>query len=163
LPQTLLGFDFGRLRIGVAAGNTVTRTAEALAIVDAEPLAQRWKAIAALVEQWRPDVLVVGRPAVPEDDDAAGADDARAPGAAPEDSARQGAGAARNASNLRETAARCERFARQLSGRFRLPVELVDESGSSLEAEAVLAARGRRGADDAEAAAIILRQYLSHC
>ncbi|MBW7925029.1 MAG: Holliday junction resolvase RuvX [Burkholderiaceae bacterium] len=135
MPQTLLGFDFGRLRIGVAVGNTVTCTAEALAIVDAEPLAQRWKAIAALVEQWRPDVLVVGRPAVCP----AGSD------------------------NVRETAARCERFARQLSGRFRLPVELVDESGSSLEAEAVLAARGRRGADDAEAAAIILRQYLSHC
>jgi len=163
LAQTLLGFDFGRIRIGVAVGNTVTGSAEALAIVDSEPLEKRWKEIAALIEQWRPDVLVVGRPALHGEDSVGDG--------APVDS------------NVRETAARCERFARQLAGRFRLPVELVDESGSSLEAAAVLAARRRAGADDhaglrartgqrrrrgaqpeaddAEAAAIILRQYLS--
>lgn len=161
MARTLLGFDFGRLRIGVAVGNTVTGTADALTIIESEPLGERWKAIASLVEQWRPDALVVGRPAVPSEE----RDD----------------GDAAEASNVRDTAARCERFARQLAGRFRLPVELVDESGTSLEAAAALAARrrsgtgkgaaavpgGRReraahnGADDAEAAAIILRQYLS--
>lgn len=138
MPQTLLGFDFGRLRIGVAVGNTVTGTADALAIVAAEPVEQRWSAIGALIAQWRPDALVVGRPAASADD----------------------------TSNVPETAARCERFARQLSGRFNLPVEFVDESGSSLEAAAHLASRPRRRGsapshDDAEAAAIILRQYLS--
>lgn len=162
MAQTLLGFDFGRIRIGVAVGNTVTGTAEALEIVDSEPLAKRWKAIAALVEQWRPDVLVVGRPFAPS------GEAANPPGTPSPDDADT---PATEASNVRETAARCERFARQLAGRFRLPVELVDESGSSMEAAALLAARagvgGRRrrgagaGADDAEAAAIILRQYLS--
>lgn len=148
LPQTLLGFDFGRLRIGVALGNTVTGTARALAIVDSEPLGQRWQEIASLVEEWHPDGFVVGRPAVPAHEDA-GVESAETSG-------------------VRETAMRCERFARQLAGRFRLPVHFVDESGSSLEAAAELAARPRRsraahrGADDAEAAAIILRQYLSH-
>ncbi len=142
MPQTLLGFDFGRLRIGVALGNTVTGTARALTIVDAEPLARRWQAISLLIEEWRPEVLVVGRPAAHEASRAAAAEDA--------------------ASNEAETAARCERFARQLAGRFRLPVELVDESGSSLEAAATMAAERRRGPDDAEAAAVILRQYLSH-
>ncbi len=154
MPQRLLGFDFGRLRIGVAVGNTVTQTAEALTVVDAEPLDRRWRAIASLIDEWRPDVLVVGRPAVPAGNDASGAD-----GAQGSDAGERGA----DGSNVRETAARCERFARQLAGRFRLPVEFVDESGSSIEAAASLAARGRRGADDAEAAAIILRQYLSHC
>ena len=153
--RTLHGFDFGRLRIGVAVGNTVTQTARALAIVEAEPLERRWKAIASLIDEWRPDLLVVGRPAVPAGDGGPPADEAQRKDAAP------GAEAA-NRSNVHETAARCERFARQLAGRFRLPVEFVDESGSSLEAAAALAARGRRGADDAEAAAIILRQYLSH-
>jgi putative Holliday junction resolvase len=147
--QTLLGFDFGRLRIGVAVGNTVTGTARALTIVDTEPLERRWAAIASLVDEWRPDALVVGRPAWHEGNGASGAE------------AVEG-GKAADDSNVRETAARCERFARQLAGRFRLPVELVDESGSSLEAAAALAAGRRRGPDDAEAAAIILRQYLSH-
>jgi putative Holliday junction resolvase len=52
---------------------------------------------------------------------------------------------------------RCERFARQLEGRFRLPVERVDERYSSVEAAA-------RGADrndiDAAAAAVILQEFL---
>jgi len=148
--QTLLGFDFGRLRIGVAVGNTVTGTARALTIVDTEPLERRWAAIASLVEEWRPDALVVGRPAWHGGSGASGAGSVA------------GGEAAAEGSNVRETAARCERFARQLAGRFRLPVELVDESGSSLEAAAALAADRRHGPDDAEAAAIILRQYLSH-
>ncbi len=53
------------------------------------------------------------------------------------------------------TTLKCERFARQLEGRFRLPVALVDERYSSVAADA-----GDPG-DDAEAAATILRQYLS--
>ena len=185
MPQTLLGFDFGRIRIGVAVGNTVTGTAEALLIVDSEPLEKRWKEIATLIGQWRPDVLVVGRPAVPDDEAAslaAPSVDTTSPAAVSTSDAASAPAAAE--SNVRETAARCERFARQLAGRFHLPVELVDESGSSLEAAAMLAARRRAGpgeqaamraggtgqrrkrtaqpeADDAEAAAIILRQYLS--
>lgn len=53
--------------------------------------------------------------------------------------------------------ARCERFARQLQGRFRLPVELVDERFSTTEAHTD--EPGARNID-AQAAAIILRQYL---
>ncbi len=49
------------------------------------------------------------------------------------------------------------RFAHQLEGRFRLRVELVDERGSSLEAQRIL---GTHAADDAMAAAIILQRYL---
>jgi putative Holliday junction resolvase len=50
-----------------------------------------------------------------------------------------------------EMTARCERFARQLEGRYRLPVERVDERYSSAVVE---------GGRDDEAAAVILQQYL---
>ncbi|MGB6006572.1 Holliday junction resolvase RuvX [Castellaniella sp.] len=49
------------------------------------------------------------------------------------------------------------RFAHQLEGRFRLRVELVDERGSSLEAQHIL---GSNDPDDAMAAAVILQRYL---
>ena len=49
------------------------------------------------------------------------------------------------------------RFAHQLEGRFRVQVELVDERGSSLEAQQIL---GSNVPDDAMAAAVILQRYL---
>lgn len=58
---TLLGFDFGLRRIGVAVGQTATRTAGALVTVKcaAKP---DWQAIGSLVKEWRPAGLVVGLP-----------------------------------------------------------------------------------------------------
>ena len=61
-PQTLLGFDFGVRRIGVAIGNTLTGDARPLKIIDAVPIERRFERIAALLAQWQPDRLVVGRP-----------------------------------------------------------------------------------------------------
>lgn len=49
------------------------------------------------------------------------------------------------------------RFAHQLEGRYGLSVELVDERGSSLEAQALM---GRQAPDDALAATVILQRYL---
>jgi putative Holliday junction resolvase len=60
--QTFLGFDFGRKRIGVAVGQRRTRTATALRTVRARDGKPDWPAIAALVEEWQPDALVVGIP-----------------------------------------------------------------------------------------------------
>jgi putative Holliday junction resolvase len=68
-----------------------------------------------------------------------------------------------------EMTRRAERFARQLSGRFRLPVALVDESYSSVEVESrVRAAYGARKAAtlargkalDSQAAQLVLEQYF---
>ncbi|MDP1900759.1 MAG: Holliday junction resolvase RuvX [Rubrivivax sp.] len=63
-----------------------------------------------------------------------------------------------------ENTQRARRFARQLHGRYRLPVHEVDERYTTTEAlaQAANAASGRRGAADADAAAaaIILEQYL---
>jgi putative Holliday junction resolvase len=61
-PETLLGFDFGVRRIGVSLGNTLTGDARPLAIVDAVPVDRRFERIAALLREWAPARLVVGRP-----------------------------------------------------------------------------------------------------
>jgi putative Holliday junction resolvase len=60
-PSSFLAFDFGIRRVGVAGGNTVTRSAQPLCTLAAEGEA-RFEAIARLVAQWQPDALVVGVP-----------------------------------------------------------------------------------------------------
>lgn len=64
--ETLLAFDFGLQRIGVAVGNGETRLAQALTTIAAEDNARRFGAIAALIEEWRPARLVVGLPLHPD-------------------------------------------------------------------------------------------------
>ena len=58
----MLAFDFGTRRIGVAVGNTLTRVAHPLTTIDREASAARFAAIGALIDEWQPDILVVGRP-----------------------------------------------------------------------------------------------------
>ncbi len=124
--ETLLAFDFGTRRVGVAIGNTLTGTGRALEIVAAERNDLRFGRIGELIDEWHPERLIVGRPLHPD-------------------------GA------THEGTARAERFARQLHGRFARPVELVDERYSTVEARRAVASGEP---DDAEAAAVILRQYL---
>jgi putative Holliday junction resolvase len=124
-PQrSFLAFDFGVRRVGVAGGNTVTRTSQALKTVAAEG-EPRFAAIARLITEWQPDALVVGVPFHPD-----GAE--------------------------HENTQRARRFARQLHGRFGLPVHEVDERYSTTEAQA----QGARDLD-AASAAIILEQFLN--
>ncbi len=59
---TVLAFDFGTRRIGVAVGNTLLRVARPLTTIAADANAARFSGIAALIGQWQPDLLVVGRP-----------------------------------------------------------------------------------------------------
>lgn len=62
-PQgTLLAFDFGTKRIGVAIGNTLTGTARPLVTLHGEQNDQRFAAIAGLIREWQPAALVVGLP-----------------------------------------------------------------------------------------------------
>lgn len=58
-----LGFDHGEKRIGVAVGQRITGTASSLVTLTALDGQPDWGEVAALIEQWQPDVLVVGRPA----------------------------------------------------------------------------------------------------
>jgi putative Holliday junction resolvase len=59
---TLLGFDFGLQRIGVAVGQQLTGTATALATVRSRNGKPDWDMISGLIRTWRPDALVVGLP-----------------------------------------------------------------------------------------------------
>lgn len=61
-PRTLLGFDHGEKRIGVAVGQQVTGTARALTTLSAQHGQPDWTRVTALLDEWRPDALVVGLP-----------------------------------------------------------------------------------------------------
>lgn len=59
---TIMGFDFGTKNVGVAVGQTITRTANGLATLDYESQNIFWTSVNELVQQWRPQLLVVGLP-----------------------------------------------------------------------------------------------------
>jgi putative Holliday junction resolvase len=59
---TLLAFDFGTKRIGVAVGNSISCTAQALTTLHGEQNDQRFASILALIQEWQPVALVVGLP-----------------------------------------------------------------------------------------------------
>lgn len=59
---TVLGFDFGRRRIGVAVGQRITRSAAPVETVSARSDGPDWSRLDALVAEWRPSELVVGLP-----------------------------------------------------------------------------------------------------
>lgn len=60
--QTLLAFDYGSKRIGVALGQTLTASARPLDTIHRRNKDAEWQTIAALISSWKPDALVVGLP-----------------------------------------------------------------------------------------------------
>lgn len=63
MPEgTVMGFDFGMVRIGVAIGETVTGLAHPLTMIASEPVAQRFEQIGALLAEWEPHQIIVGLP-----------------------------------------------------------------------------------------------------
>lgn len=60
--RTLLGFDFGMKNIGIAVGQEMTRTANPLTAIKARDGIPDWGLIAKLLDEWQPDLLVVGLP-----------------------------------------------------------------------------------------------------
>ena len=63
IPQgTLLAFDFGTKRIGIAVGNTLLRQASPLTTIADEKTDARFATIEALLKEWQPSALVVGLP-----------------------------------------------------------------------------------------------------
>ncbi|UHQ22359.1 Holliday junction resolvase RuvX [Lysobacter sp. 5GHs7-4] len=135
---TVLGFDVGSRRIGVAVGSAFGHGARALAVVDVHGHGPDWNAIDRLRSEWRPDGLIVGDPMTLEGGD-------------------------------QPARARAHAFARELHARYQLPVVLVDERASSIEAAQRFAAdraEGRKRRRDAEAldavaAAVIVERYLA--
>lgn len=127
---TLLAFDYGEKRIGVAVGNSLTKSARPLVIVQNRSREFRFAEVGKLIAEWKPDALVVGLPMHPD-------------------------------GTPHEMTQLAKRFGNQLNGRFNLPVTWIDERYSSVEAKAsIREGKGRADMLDAEAASIILQQYL---
>ncbi len=63
---TIMAFDYGTRRIGVAVGNTLTKAGQPLKMI-AEPSEDvRFRAIQVLIKEWQPNQLVVGMPCHPD-------------------------------------------------------------------------------------------------
>ncbi|MFC0682704.1 Holliday junction resolvase RuvX [Lysobacter korlensis] len=135
---TVLGFDVGSRRIGVAVGSAFGNGARAIAVIDVHNDQPNWNALDKVQREWRPAGLVVGDPLTLEGGD---------------QPARQ----------------RAHAFARALHARYQLPVVLIDERASSIEAAQRFAndrAEGRKrrrdaAALDAVAAAVIVERWLA--
>ncbi len=63
---TVIGFDFGLKRIGVAVGNTLLRQAQPLSIIEAATNDAKFAAIASLLKEWQPEKVVIGLPLHPD-------------------------------------------------------------------------------------------------
>lgn len=64
--QTVLGFDFGLKRIGVAVGNDLIRQAQPLTTIDAASNEAKFAQIELLIKQWQPAMCIVGLPRHPD-------------------------------------------------------------------------------------------------
>jgi len=60
--NTVMGFDFGMRKIGIAVGQTCSNTAQPLTIIFCKDGIPNWEEIANLIEEWQPDALIVGLP-----------------------------------------------------------------------------------------------------
>jgi putative Holliday junction resolvase len=61
-PLSLLAIDYGTRKLGVATGQTLTRTAMGIALLNVRNNEPDWPALDKLVAQWKPDAFVVGLP-----------------------------------------------------------------------------------------------------
>jgi putative Holliday junction resolvase len=60
--RTFLGFDFGMKNIGVAVGQELTKTANPLTVVKAREGIPDWDHLKKLLDEWHPQLLIVGLP-----------------------------------------------------------------------------------------------------
>ena len=58
----ILSFDFGTKKIGVAVGQTKTRTSSPLEVIFNKNNVTNWSKIHSIVEEWRPELILVGKP-----------------------------------------------------------------------------------------------------
>lgn len=62
MVKTLLAFDYGTKNIGVASGQTITRSASSQAALKAKDGIPDWTQIEKLLKEWQPDLVLVGLP-----------------------------------------------------------------------------------------------------
>lgn len=130
-PGYYLGFDFGLKYIGIAIGQTISKTSNPVSILDVSAGID-WQSITSLIKEWSPSGLVVGVPLTADG----------------------------KTTDLLEA---IERFSRQLSNRYHLPVYHIDEHLSSHAAKDLLNQSPQRKIDrlDDAAAAVILQTWLN--
>ena len=137
--KTVMAFDYGQRRIGVAIGQQLTATSRPLDTVVVKQNKPDWEHITRLLKEWQPDLLLIGLPMNMDGTE-------------------------------HEMSKAARRFANQLNGRYQLPVELVDERLSSIEAEAIISEARSRGeikkgkakqAIDQIAADLIIQTWLA--
>jgi putative Holliday junction resolvase len=134
-PTTLLALDFGTKSIGVAVGQTITKSAQAIGAIKAVHRGEtNWTKIASLIDQWCPDAVVVGLPL--------NMDGTKQP--------------------LTKIV---EKFVKELKRRFNLPVYTQDERLTSVEARSQLFEKGgyraiQKKDVDALSAKLILEEWL---
>ena len=137
--KTIMAFDYGSKRIGVAIGQQLTASTQPLDTVAVRQNKPDWDHISRLLKEWQPDLLLIGLPLA-------------------EDGSEQ------------EMSIAARRFANRLNGRYQLPVELVDERFSSIEAEEIIVKARRSGelkrsktkqAIDQIAAELIIQTWLT--
>ena len=132
--KTVLGFDFGMKKIGVAVGQSLTGTAQPVATLKAQDGAPQWSQIQTLIDEWRPQMLVIGLPVHMDGSE----------------------------QDLTKSA---KRFGNRLNGRFKLPVDWVDERLTSYQAENELAdlkksSHNDKLSVDSVSAQLIVEQYF---
>ena len=130
----IIGFDFGQKRIGVAIGNNISKSAQALITIESASNNQKFEAIQKIMDEWQPVSIVVG---VPFNVD----------------------GSEHKVTNL------CKKFAKQLEQKYALPIHLIDERYTSIEAsyeiqDKKIDLKKRKLLIDQIAAKIILQSYL---
>ncbi len=130
----IIGFDFGQKRIGVAIGNNISKSAQALITIESASNNQKFEAIQKIMDEWQPVSIVVG---VPFNVD----------------------GSEHKVTNL------CKKFAKQLEQKYALPIHLIDERYTSIEAsyeiqDKKIDLKKKKLLIDQIAAKIILQSYL---
>ena len=128
----ILAFDFGTKHIGVAVGQTITRTSSPLIVLNvAREGKEIWNTISSLIEEWKPDQLLVGKPLNMD-------------------------------GTPSEMMKKVDSFFKKLQKISSIPCELVDERLTSFEAKHLMQVDSKDDRIDDLAAKIFLDNWIEH-
>ena len=128
----ILAFDFGTQHIGVAVGQTITKTSSPLLVLNVQQEGKEiWNTILLLLEEWKPDQLLVGKPLNMD--------------GTPSDMMKK-----------------VEPFFKKLKMISNIPCEMVDERLTSFEAKQLMESNTKNTRVDDLAAKIFLDTWMEH-
>jgi putative Holliday junction resolvase len=128
----ILAFDFGTQYIGVAVGQTITKTSSPLIVINvAREGKEIWKTISNLIDEWKPDQLLVGKPLNMD-------------------------------GTTSDMMKKVDPFFQKLQKISNIPCELVDERLTSFEAKQLMQKDSKDDRIDDLAAKIFLDNWIEH-